>query len=235
MKSISVFLAAIFLFVGCKSGSEEKIEPNTNESPASTETSTQTNFSPYMAMWISHRVENFDKWLKVFDAHDTARKRNGLTVLTLGRDVEDSNIVYVRLRADDKQKAMDFFASDDTKEAMKRSGVSSPPMIIYMNVIRDDQPNTDLKQRVIVSHHVKDFDVWLKAFDDKGKQTRAANALIDRTIARDMADPNMVYIVFDVIDLEKARARIFSPEVKKFMADAGVDSPPVVHFYKLVN
>ena len=235
MKSISVFLALIFLFVGCKSGSEEKIEPNTNESPASTETLTETNFSPYMAMWISHRVENFDKWLKVFDAHDTARKRNGLTVLTLGRDVEDSNIVYVRLRADGKQKAMDFFASDDTKEAMKRSGVSSPPVIIYMNVIRDDQPNTDLKQRVIVSHHVKDFDVWLKAFDDKGKQTRAANALIDRTIARDMADPNMVYIVFDVVDLGKARARIFSREVKKFMADTGVDSPPVVHFYKLVN
>ena len=235
MKSILVFLAAIFLFVGCKSSSEEKIEPNTNESTASTETSTQADFNPYLAMWISHRIENFDKWLKIFDAHDTARRRNGLTVLTLGRDVEDSNIVYVRLRADDKQKAMDFFALNDTKEAMKNSGVSGRPVIIYMNVIRDDQPNTDLKQRVIVSHHVKDFDVWLKAFDDKGKQTRAANALIDRTIARDIADTNMVYIVFDVVDLEKARARIFSAEVKKFMADAGVDSPPVVRFYKLVN
>jgi hypothetical protein len=237
MKHLSIFFvsALILLSFACKNDAEEKTETKTSESSVRSDTSTEPTFSPYTVMMIQHRVEEFDKWLAVFNDQATARKENGLSLLTLARGADDSNMVYIRLKVDDKQKAMDFPTLTDTKESMKKSGVSGSPVIFYMNVIRDEKPTTDLKERVLVSHHVKNFDVWLEAFDEKGKQVRVANALIDRTIARDLSDTNKVYIVFDVIDHAKARARIFSPEVEKFMKDAGVDLPPTVQFYKLVD
>ena len=237
MKSACLFTAAalILLSFACNSNSEENNDSKTTETPVNPETSAPASFSPYMVMLIQHRVGDFNKWLTDFNGHEAKRKDNGLSLLTLARGVDDSNMVYIRLKADDRQKAIDFPFLDDTKETMKKSGVSGPPMIYYMNVVRDEKPSTDLKERVIVSHHVKDFDVWLNAFDAKGKQVREANALIDRTIARDLGDPNVVYIVFDVIDHEKAKSRISSSEVKTFMAEAGVDGNLEVHFYRLVN
>jgi len=86
-----------------------------------------------------------------------------------------------------------------------------------------------------VAHHVKDFDAWLKAFDAEGSAARAANGIIDRAILRDFYDPNTVYITSEVSDLAKAKARMSSPELKKAMADAGVDSPPTIRWYKLVQ
>ena len=37
------------------------------------------------------------------------------------------------------------------------------------------------------------------------------------------------------IDIAKAKARASSPELKKIMTDAGVDSPPTVRWYKLIK
>jgi hypothetical protein len=102
-------------------------------------------------------------------------------------------------------------------------------------VIRDDNSPIEQKERLIVAHHVKDFDAWLKAFDGEGKEARASYGLLDRGLARGVDDPNMVYVLFAVTDIAKAKARSSSPELKKLMTDAGVDGPPTVSFYKLVK
>ena len=60
-------------------------------------------------------------------------------------------------------------------------------------------------------------------------------ALTANDIARDADDPNMVYIVFAITDMEKAKARMESPELKKLMTDAGVDSEPKFVKYTLMN
>jgi quinol monooxygenase YgiN len=86
-----------------------------------------------------------------------------------------------------------------------------------------------------MSYHVKDYDAWLKAFDAEGAAARAENGIIDRGIARDFYDPNMVYIVSDVSDMKKAKARVASPELKKIMADAGVDTPPTSRWFTVVK
>ena len=86
-----------------------------------------------------------------------------------------------------------------------------------------------------VSHHVKDFNAWLKAYDAEGDSSRRNNGLIERGIARNLQDSNTVSVLFEVSDMAKAKARTASPELKKIMTDAGVDSPPTFRWYKLIK
>jgi hypothetical protein len=58
---------------------------------------------------------------------------------------------------------------------------------------------------------------------------------VDRGLGRSIDDPNMVYIIFAITDMAKAKARVGSPELKKLMKDAGVDGPPQIVYYKLVD
>ena len=239
MKQILAFLSAAILvtFVSCNNSEPVKEEAKTkNEDTASSAKVTEPPaFQPYIITMIRHKVKNFDKWFPMYEAHDSARKANGLTEIGLGRGLDNSNEITAAFKTDDLQKAKDFTNSPGLKEAMQKGGVTGPPSISYITIIRDDNSSIEQKERLLVSHHVKDFDAWLKAFDSEGKETRAGYGLIDRGIARGVDDPNKVYVLFAVSDIAKAKARSNSPELKKLMTDAGVDGPPTINFYKLVK
>jgi quinol monooxygenase YgiN len=87
----------------------------------------------------------------------------------------------------------------------------------------------------LISYHVRNYDAWLKAFDAEGPAVRAENGIIDRGIARDYYDPNLVYILSDVSDMAKSKARVASPESKKILSDAGVETPPTSRWFKVVK
>ena len=118
---------------------------------------------------------------------------------------------------------------------MAKAGVSRAPGYTYAEMVRYNDEPRKYAEALSVSHHVKDYDTWIKAFDAEGASARAANGIIDRGIARDVHDPNTVYLTFEVSDMAKAKARMTSPELKKIMADAGVDSPPTIRWYKVVQ
>ncbi len=225
MKRIPMFMAAIAMvfFISCK-GKEQtaaKLEPITS-----------TNIN---VLAIKHTVKDFDVWNAGYNAHDSIRLAYGLKTLTMGRGVDDPSVVYVTHTANDPQKAKDFLALPDLKSTMDSAGVMGAPEVIMANVIRLDTSMKENKTRLQMAHHVKDFDAWLKVFDEEGRETRIAHGLDDRALARDMNDPNMVYITFYVTDMEKAKARGASPELKKLMESAGVDSEPVIFMYTAVN
>jgi quinol monooxygenase YgiN len=85
----------------------------------------------------------------------------------------------------------------------------------------------------MIAHRVKDFEAWLKVFDEEGPAKRKENGFLDRGLARGLDNPNMVYIVFAITDKEKAKARINSAELKKIMTDAGVEGPPQFMYFSL--
>jgi hypothetical protein len=118
---------------------------------------------------------------------------------------------------------------------MKNAGVSKPPAYSYAEMVRYDDSPRKYPEGLLVSHHVKDYDAWLKLFErSEGKEIRAEHGLIDRGIARDFYDPNMIYVMFEISDMAKAKARMASPELKKIMADSGVDTPPTMRWFKVV-
>ncbi len=81
--------------------------------------------------------------------------------------------------------------------------------------------------KVIVQHHVADYDRWYPVFTEH-EAVRRTHGATGHTINRDSADPNSVVIVNDFATLEGARAFSKDPSLPEVMGRAGVDSAPQV-------
>jgi hypothetical protein len=237
MKQITTILTAVTMlfFFSCSNGGKEKEETQTTDSTTAVKADTTPVFSPYNAVMVQHTVKDFDIWKTAFDGHDSVRTSYGITDEMVARGIDNDKMVYLLMKTADVQKAKDFTALPALKDVMKKAGVTSAPAFSFMNVIRDDNSTIPQKERMMVVHKVKDFDAWLKVYDSEGKAVRAENGMVDRGLARGIDDPNMVYILFAVTDMAKAKARVASEDLKKVMMDAGVEGQPQVYFFKYVN
>ena len=237
MKTIFTTIIALSMltFTSCKKEADKVAtpEPAVTETPAPVAKETPA-FEPFQVMAISYTVKNYDTWKKVFDEHESTRAESGLTTRALARGTENPNKIYLFLNVANMQKAKEYAANPKLKEVRKTAGVTSEPEVIYSNVVRFEESPAELKGRVRITHKVKDFDAWLKVYDAEGKETRAANGLLDRAIARNVEDPNLIYLTFAISDLEKVKVRLKDPKLQKIMSDGGVISKPVIDYYKSV-
>ncbi|MFV5695232.1 hypothetical protein ACM55G_07325 [Flavobacterium sp. LB3P122] len=239
MRNIKKFLKPVLIviftvaFLSCKNNKTEKTEPE--EAKAMDTTSAVAVFEPFKVIVIKHKVADYEKWRKGYDAHDSVRKAYGISHYMIGRGIDDSNMIVVINKFSDVQKAKDFSMLPNLKEAMKNAGVTGKPEFSYYDVIRNDSSKIDQKDRLMVAHRVKDFDAWLKVYDAEGLTTRMEEGLIDRGMARSIDDPNMVTLVFAITDMKKAKASMTSEAKKKLMMDAGVEGTPQMFFYKIVD
>ena len=223
LKPIAFFAGVLFLVVSCNN--EEK-KPEGNASiPA----------ADFNVLMVQHPVANYEAWKPHYFAHDSMRMAYGVSHYHIGRGIDDTTVVVVFDKMNDVAKAKEFASTPELKDVMQKAGVTGTPIVDYLHTIRSDTTAPTITDRVMVKHKVKDFDTWLKMFDDKGMDTRRPFGLIDRALCRGIDDPNMVYIIFAVEDWAKANARLNSEELKKIMTDAGVESPPVIIRYKLTD
>ncbi len=232
MKKKLMMLALIGLvsFSSCNNASEEKKPADSTTAVAPT----KPVFTPFDVSTVTIKVKNFAVWKTGYFAGDSMRKAYGLTHYVYGRSMDDSNVVVIINKVDDIKKANEFRSKPELKTAMQKAGVIGVPKMGYAHVIRNDDTKIDEKDRVMVSHKVKDFAAWLKVYD-ADSQNRISGGLIDRGMARDLEDSNMVHLVFAIKDMAKAKAIMGSPELKKKMEEGGVQGPPTIFFYKLVE
>lgn len=81
---------------------------------------------------ITHRVKDFDAWLKVYDGEGTAtRAGEGLADRALARGADDPNLVLVSFVVTDMAKAKAAITSDAKKQLMMNAGVEGPPQINF--------------------------------------------------------------------------------------------------------
>jgi hypothetical protein len=224
----------VVAFFSCNSSADQKADAaKPADSPAVAATSTPPPpppFKPFDVVEISHKVKDYAKWLPGFQADSSNRKAAGLDFIALGRKIGDSNNVLIALQVNDMAKGKAFAADPRLADVMKKNGVISKPDIAYYHVEWINM-NSHEKQWVLVTHKVKDYAAWKKAFDADGAEKRKSFGLIDVVISRSLADSNTVHLVFDVSDMAKAKARMNDPELKKIMTDAGVVGAPKVEWY----
>ena len=237
MKNIEKFLKPVLIvflfasFLSCKNDKAEKTE--TEE--AMPEDTAVAVFEPFKVIGIKHKIADYDKWRKEYDAHDSMRMAYGISHYMIGRGIDDSNTIMVIDKINDVAKAKEFSVLPDLKDKMKQAGVIGKPEFTYYEVIRNDNTQIDQKDRLMVTHRVKDFDSWLKVYDAEGTTKRMEEGLIDRGLARSTDDANMVTIVFAITDMKKAKENITSEAKKKLMMDAGVEGAPQMFFYKVME
>jgi hypothetical protein len=183
---------------------------------------------------VTHKVANYEKWLKAYEMHDSARLASGLHDYVIGRGLQDSNVVLVALKADDTAKAKAFGKSPDLKKAMQKAGVVGAPMISVLTETWQDTAKIDSKLRSRTSFMVKDWDAWVKGFED-GKQERLDNGITDRVIGHDLNDNKKVSLVTAVTDTAKAFAYYKSDALKKRREASGVVGEPVRFLFRIVK
>lgn len=81
--------------------------------------------------------------------------------------------------------------------------------------------------KVIVQHHVVDYDRWFPVFTEH-QAVRRSHGATGHSVNRSAADPNTIVIVTDFATLEGARAFSQDPSLPAAMERGGVDGAPQV-------
>ena len=75
---------------------------------------------------VSHKVDDFGKWKKVYDGFEPVRQKFGVKEQLLLRASDDPNHVLV-VGQGDLDAIQKFVSSEELKEGMREAGVSSEP------------------------------------------------------------------------------------------------------------
>ncbi len=239
MKKVKFFTtlslaAGILVFSSCNSKKDKKADENNSDSTSAKTETIVAPSGPTEVMIVKHKVADYAKWKTGYDAHDSARLANGLHSYVIARGVDDSNLLLVAMRMDDVDKAKAMGADPSLKDVMKKAGVVGAPEIDYLHSVMNDTAAIQQTVRMMIRSKVKDWDAWKKSFDSH-KQVRMDAGLTDRVISYTIGDNHNVTLVFAVADMDKANAFLNSKELKDRMAEAGVEGPPGIFFYRIAT
>ena len=237
MKKIPVLFIALILF-SCNSGSSDSKSSTadttttvTAEAPAVAKPA----FVPFKVVVMQTKVKDFDKAETQYFSRDSLRNTYGISHLVIGRTIKDPSVVFVIDRIADVDKAKSFYSQALSKDMMNKAGVTALPGLTYAEFVQFNETPVQYLNGLAVTHHVKDYAAWLKMYNDQGDSLRRSNGMIERGIARNLDDSNTVSVLFEISDTAKARARMYSAEVRNAWPDGGVDSPPTFRWYTLVK
>jgi hypothetical protein len=76
---------------------------------------------------------------------------------------------------------------------------------------------------------VRDFKAW-KAGYDNHQPARASAGLTEKYLLRSADDPNEIVLLFEVQDLNRARAFAASADLRERMQESGVIDKPDIYF-----
>ena len=79
---------------------------------------------------------------------------------------------------------------------------------------------------IMITHHrVKDYTTWRPIYDNDAAR-RKSNGIRDWKVAYNPADPNDIYMIWEVDDPEAIKGMVNDPLLRELMDKAGVISPP---------
>ena len=85
---------------------------------------------PYVL--IRHKVADYPKWRRAFDAHGRARRSSGSKGGRLFRSAAKPKEVFILLRWTDLRRAKKFTKSAGLRKAMKGAGVRGTPDVFFL-------------------------------------------------------------------------------------------------------
>lgn len=236
MKKINLLIAfsITLVIMSCNNGNKATTAVETTDS-TTTAVAEPIETGPSLPMnmlVIYHGIKDYSLWRPGFDTDSAARQASGLSFISVEKSADKPNDIKMSFAAPDMAKAKSFMIDPRLKEVMGKLGVISKPIANFYSIIRYNTENQKTGgARLEIVHKVKDFDIWLKGYDAEGIATRSENGMNDLFLGRGVEDPNLVYVVFEVTDITKAKARIANPALKKIMVDAGVVGTPTITFY----
>jgi len=81
---------------------------------------------------VRHKVSNFARWKRGYDAHLPARRKAALRQKALLRGVRNPSDVVILFRAGNLKKAKAFVSGPQLRKVMKDAGVVGKPEITFL-------------------------------------------------------------------------------------------------------
>lgn len=82
-------------------------------------------------LFVRHDVEDFDAWMKAYDAFDAERRSMGVTGHGVYRADHDPNSVTVYHHFDTMEAAKSFMTSPRLEQVMREAGVKGSPDVWF--------------------------------------------------------------------------------------------------------
>jgi hypothetical protein len=82
-------------------------------------------------IYLRHPVEEYARWRQSFDAHESTRRRYGIQVLKVQRNIDHPLEIVIVLEAEDLALAREFAGSNELRMAMIRAGVVGRPEVWF--------------------------------------------------------------------------------------------------------
>lgn len=193
----------------------------------------QTNsneFKPFNVAVSKFTINDYSEWRSRYDEDTTIRKSNGMKPIAVAHSIYNPNKIITAYVISDVEKVKTYVGSNTFQEKAKKDGVTNHQKFDFIQVVRFIQPKANL-DFLEYDIKVKDFDQWLKGFDEEGPEQRLKYGLIDEVVARGIDDKNLVHLVFLITDLEKAKKMMSSKKTKKRMLKQGVTVLPTYDYY----
>jgi PBP1b-binding outer membrane lipoprotein LpoB len=118
--------------------------------------------------------------------------------------------------------------SDEKTTETKTDSNATKPVATEVNTIVTTPVNM-----VSVTHKIKDFAKWLPMYEAHDSM-KLANGIHNYVVSRGFADSNTLMVALKVDDLDKAKAFMKDPSLKKAMQQSGVVGTPMVSFMTAV-
>jgi hypothetical protein len=77
---------------------------------------------------VTHEVEDYDHWRKVFDEDEPIRSKANLELRAISTNADNPLIVNILFATDNLEKAKEVINSEELKKRMKEAGVRSEPV-----------------------------------------------------------------------------------------------------------
>ncbi len=81
---------------------------------------------------VRHKVRDYAKWKRAYDAHAPARRKAALRQKALLRSVRNPKDVMILFQAASLAKAKKFTSSANLRKVMKEAGVTGKPEITFL-------------------------------------------------------------------------------------------------------
>jgi len=85
---------------------------------------------------MTHKVENFDKWLTAFDADKPRREEMKMKEVGIYRTVDDKNTFLIHFEVEDVAKVKQMMDDPEMGKKMKAAGVLEPPTVFATEKFR---------------------------------------------------------------------------------------------------
>jgi len=188
-----------------------------------------SNHLPPAAALITHPVADFDRWKTGFDGHEPVRRAAGMLAHHINRAKDDPDLVTIFLALSDLDQGKAFASSEDLAATMQGFGVTGPPVIRWLQPVREAAVWDRQLPAFLLHHRVADFDRWLEGYDAAGP-LQEASGIIGHAANRWIDDPAMVTVYHQAETFDALQAFLANPEVETTMKNAGVVSAPEIAF-----